>query len=220
MDIDVGNILKNNDKNKIIDFLNRLIRSKLTHRNKYDKRIIITAKELEEFKTLASQTKQIPKEELSRTSPILTVRTYMDMCRIAYDAMYGDLYPSDTSTAYIFCEARSFPYEHEYDLGIFKADPDSPEEFSCRFNCSYHDEELEFGGLQIWIRDESTNSIPKKYGQWTGFIHPSTWNTENMLKSIKAYNALRKKEYPIYFSNNYEVYSAAKKLQEIPETSE
>lgn len=36
--------------------------------------------------------------------------------------------------------------------------------------------------------------------------------TTDMLKSIKAYNALRKKEYPIYFSNYYEVYSAAKNL--------
>lgn len=214
MSIDVENILINNDKNEIIDFLNRLIRSKLTYKNSMrNKPIVITEDELEEFKMLASQTKQIPKEILSKTAPTLTVRTYMDMCRIAYDAMYGDRYPNDTSTAYIFCEARGFPFEHEYDLGIFKAEFDSPEEFAKYFLFSYHYEELEFGGLRIWINNKiACSTVIKNYDLWTGDIHTYTWDTERMIKSIKAYNALRKKEYPIYFSDYYGVYSKIKKL--------
>lgn len=217
MDINIESILANHCKDEITDFLNRLIRASLASKDNWRKAITITADELEEFKRLSFETDKKSKAELSKTAPVLTVKTYMEMCRVAYDAIYKDEFPPDTSTAYIFCDTRMFSFEHEYEHGIFGADFDSPEEFAQNFNASYHNEELEFGGLTLNIHDESAllseglYTSPKAYKMWTGYIYCDPWDTNLMYKSIKAYNALRKKQYPIYFSNCSDIYSKALK---------
>lgn len=218
MDINVENILANHSRDEITDFLNRLIHIEFTAKDNWRREMTITADELEEFKKLSSETDKILKTELSKNAPVLTVKTYMEMCRVAYDAMYENIFPPDISTAYIFCSERMLSFEHEYERGIFGADFDSPDEFALNFTCSYHNEELEFGGMTLYIHDESAliseglYTSPEAYKAWTGYIHCNPWRTNLMCKSIKAYNALRKKQYPIYFSNSDKVYSAAKEL--------
>ena len=217
MDINVENILANHSREEITDFLNRLTYAMYVSKTNSHKKITINEDELEEFKVLASETDKISKAELSQTAPVLTKRAYLDMCRVAYDAIYGDKYPPDVSTAYIFCDARMLSFEHEYKRGILGADWDSPEQFAEKFSCSYHDEELEFGGLTLVIHDESAliseglYTSPTAYKAWTGYIHCDPWDTELMCKSIKAYIALRRKQYPIYFSHFNEAYSAMQK---------
>jgi len=219
MDKNVENILSSHSIDEIIGFLNLLISAELAYKERnQNQHIKLTADELEEFGNLASKTALIPIEKLSKTAPPLTLRSYLDMCRVAYDAMYDNKYPADISTSYIFCDARMLSFEHEYDHGIFGAGWDSPKKFCLNFECSYHNEELEFGGLKLYIRDESARlsegiyTSPNTFSRWTGRIYSDDWNTELMVKSIKAYIALRKKQYPIYFSNLDKVYVAAQKL--------
>lgn len=220
-DIDIENIFVHHDKNEIIDFLNRLLYSKLVYKHRDKKQTeFVTLKELEEFKILAEENDKISVEELSKTAPILTTRSYMNMCRLVYDATAQWKYPDDISTAYLFCEARLFSFMHEYDHGILGLDWDSPEQFALRFEISYHNEELYFGGPSFYIHDESARigkncyTRPETYGQWTGDIYCNVFDLESCCTAIKMYIALRRKQYPVYFPNYKEAYSAALKVLE------
>ncbi len=177
----------------------------------------ITMEELEEFKLLAEEVEKIPIEELSKTAPLLTTRTYLDMCRVVYDATYDVPYPEDTPTTQLFCDARLWSYEHERDEGILGIDWDSPEQFAQKFDVSYHNEELFFGGPSFYINDETARigkncyAIPKQYGQWTGSIYCNTSDLKDRCRAIKMYIALRRMQYPVYFPAYKEAYSAALK---------
>lgn len=212
LEVDVENILANYNINEIIDFLNRLIYSKLAYKNeRKNQGPLITSKELEEFKNFAGQVEKIQKSELAKTAPELTTRTYLDMCRVVYDAIFEWKYPADISTAYLFCEARMFSFKHELDEGILGIDWDSAEQFAFRFNSSYHNEELKFGGAKLYINVESaSDTFPETYRQWTGNLCYSPYDQEDMYQAVKMYNALRRNKYPIYFSNYREAYSVAK----------
>lgn len=221
VNIDLDEILVHHDKGEIIDFLNRLIYSELEYKRRDKKqRDFVTLEELEEFKILAEETEKISVEELSEMAPLLTTRSYMDMCRLVYDATMEWKYPEDVSTAYLFCEARMFSFEHERDEGILGIDWDSPEQFAHRFDVSYHNEELYFGGPSFYIHDESARegkdcyTIPETYGQWTGDIYCNVFDLESRCTAIKMYIALRRKQYPVYFPNYKEAYSAALKVLE------
>ena len=215
--IDLDAIFRGNDKEKMIDFLNRLICSNIVYKNGDKKPCSITIEELEEFKRLAEQTDKVSKADLSQTAPLLTTRTYMDMCRMVYDATFEWKYPEDISTAYLFCEARMFEFKHEYEEGILGIDWDSPEQFARRFDVSYHNEELFFGGPSLYIHDESAcigknmYTCPARYGQWTGCICCNIFNKESLYQAIKMYIVLRRKQYPIYFFKYEEAYAAARK---------
>jgi len=209
-DISVENILEQKDRAQIIDFLNRLIDSRFEPPNWERLQPPIFSKmELEEFLTLAEQVAAIPREELAKTAPLLTTRTYLEMCRIVYDVTYDRKYPKDISTAYLFCEARMFGYQHEYDYGILGTDWDSPEEFARAFDASYHEEEMYFGGPNLYIYDESARlsshacTVPKKYAQWTGniYVRGDEW------VAVKMFVVLRKANYPVYFPEYKEVYA-------------
>lgn len=215
--VEVEKILADNKKEEIVDFLNRLIESKLKYRMHYNNQIsLITIGELEEFMKLAEQTDKLPKEELSKAANLLTTRSYLDMCRIVYDAISEWKYPSDISTAYLFCDARAFDFKHEYEHGILGAEWDSAEQFACRFNGSYHNEELRFGGPKLYIDDESSRvgknvyTSPRIYGQWTGCVCCRVYDIKAVYQAIKMYNALRKEGYPIYFFKYEEAYWKAK----------
>lgn len=177
----------------------------------------LTLEELEEFQYLAEQADKMPKEELAKTAPLLTTRTYLEMCRVAYDAAADWEYPEDTPTEELFCRARLFDLQHEYDYGILGCDWDSPEEFACRFCVSYHNEELFFGGPSLYISDESAKvgehayTWPERYGQWTGCMWCKPYFTERISKAIRMYIALRKKGYPVYFHKYKEILDAATK---------
>ena len=217
VDNDIDNILVSHDVDKIIDFLNRLLRSKLAYKNSNRKQYIITPQELEEFRKLATEAEKISKEEFAKTSPLLTTRKYLNMCRIAYDTAFDWKYPEDISTPYLFCEARMLGFNHEYNKGILGVDWDSPEKFALKFSCSYHSEELRFGGPKFYINDESARmgtygyTLPKTYGQWTGWICCDSDDKRSRYEAIKMYIALRRKGYPIYFSNYNEICVAVKK---------
>lgn len=217
-DIDMKNIFINNNKDRIIDFLNRFIQSKLEY--KYDNKKqdnLLTVEEFEHFKIFAAQTEKIPVEELAKTSSVLTTRSYLEMCRSVYDATFNWAYPNDISTAYLFCEARIFDYAHEYYEGIFGVDWNSPKEFAIAFFNSNHKEELRFGGPKLYICDESAHieknvySRPDEYRQWTGTISCTLYDKKSVYESIKMYNALRNKGYPLYYFNYDEVYLTVQK---------
>ena len=73
--IDVETMLVEHGKEEIIDFLNRLILSKLNYNMRYNVSAdLITAEELEEFMTLAEQTNKVSKENLSKNAEILTTQ--------------------------------------------------------------------------------------------------------------------------------------------------
>ena len=177
----------------------------------------LTMEELEEFRYLAEQTDKIPKEELAKTAPLLTTRTYLEMCRVAYDAASDWEDPEDTSTEELFCKARSWSTQHEYDHGILGCDWDSPEEFAQRFNLSYHNDEIFFGGPTLYISDESAKigehvyTRPEIYGQWTGSMGCKPYFTPRICKAVRIYIALRKKGYPVYFYKYKEILDAVEK---------
>ena len=212
-ELDIVKICENNDKDKIIDFLNRLMKSELEDKKRDRYAVsIITQAELEEFRILAEETDKISKEELSKTAPVLTTRSYMEMCRIVYDATSEWKYPDDISTAYLYCEARLSSFGSEYKEGIFGVDWDSPEEFAYGFMTSYHHEELEFGGLKMYIHDESAclgrnlYEKPDTYSRWTGLICCDA----SVIRSIRMFLALRKAGYPVYFYEYEVAYLKAK----------
>lgn len=215
---DIVSIFEKNGIDKIISFLNRLINSWLEYR-KQEKvnSCSLSREELEIFKSFAEQTEKVSKEELSKTAPLLTTRTYLEMCRVVYDATSEWDYPEDISTAYLFCEERMFSFSHEYTMGILGIDWDSPEEFAWKFMCSYHNEELWFGGPKFHIFNESTYARGNIfthfdiYSQWTGAIF-SSCSQENLIRAIKMYNALREKQYPVYFPDYNEVYLHAMRI--------
>ena len=216
-DTDIDKILQQKDINEIIDFLNRFIRSK----NEFGGRDRsntpkLNVEESEVFLDLASQTEKIPPEKLCETAPLLTVNSYLEMCRIVYDAAAIWKYPEDISTEFLFCDARMWSYEHEYNEGILGIDRDSPEKFAKTFYTSYHCEELWFGGPKFYMHDESAHlgrnlwGIPKVFGKWTGKIYCDE-NDGDIYKAVKMYIALREKEYPVYFGNYAEIYDRIKK---------
>ena len=210
--IDIESIFKNHSENEIIDFLNRLMQSRLEYKGGHKRQIVVTIEELEEFKKMAEETDKIAKEELSQDAPVLTTKTFLELCRLVYDETYRWRYPDDVSTLFLFCEARCFSYKHEYEHGIFGVDWDSPEAFARRYSASYHSEELRFGGPKLYINDENkkigneTYTLPKTYKHWTGYVCCDAYDIEKVREAIRMYLILRKNGYPIYFRGHEEVY--------------
>ncbi len=207
MELDINKIADNHDINEIIDFLNRLIASKVEYDKIYKTYIpSISLEEVEEFKRLAEETSRIPKEELSREAPVLTTRSYLDMCRVVYDATEKEMwnYPDDISTGYLFCSKRIWDYGHEYNYGILGFNWDSPEEFKDKLMHTYHYEELWFGGPDLLI-----DFIDDK---WIGTVCGKNNDKKDLMRSIRMYVALRKKNYPVYYSRYEETYNEAKRM--------
>lgn len=207
VDISIENILLCNDKEAVIDFLNRLIQSILLYENvdkgRYED---VSLKELAELRQYAEEVGEISIEELSRKAPVLTIRTYLDMCRLVYDEIFEWKYPKDISNAYLFCEARMFEFAHEYKHGILGINWDSPKEFARVFNSSYHNEELRFGGPHLYIKNESFHNcndvdpVPEIYDKWIGDIYCTLYNKKSMYEALKMYIVLRMNGYPVKFS--------------------
>ncbi len=208
MELDIKKIANNHDINDVIDFLNRLIASKVEY-NKIYKTYIpsISLEEIEEFKRLAEEASRIPEEELSREASVLTTRSYLDMCRVVYDATEKEMwnYPDDISTGYLFCSKRIWDYEHEYKYGILGFDWDSPEEFKTKFIHTYHYDELWFGSSPYLIIDFLDD-------KWIGTVCSKNNDKKDLMRSIRMYVALRKKNYPVYYSRYEETYNEAKRM--------
>ena len=103
-ELDVAAIFEKHEMGEIIDFLNRFVHCRLeSKKSSSDSVYHFSMEELEEFESLAKETSELSKEELSKTAPVLTTRTYLEMCRVAYDVISKCEYPQDISTAFLFC---------------------------------------------------------------------------------------------------------------------
>lgn len=189
------------DKSDVVGFLNRFAHSYCefidARRPEYAP---ISSEELDKFRQLAAESEKISKEQLSEISPMLTVNSYLKMCRIVYDATSLWKYPDDVSTEFLFCKARLM------NSGFYGIDRDSPEEFANSYRVMYHPAELWFGGPWLYIYDESVRTddsyyiYPKVFGRWTGRVACDK-NEARMYRAVKMYIALRESGYPLYFGN-------------------
>ena len=152
--------------------------------------------ELQEFKKYAKRSNEWSFKRLIKNAPVLTTRSYLDMCRIIYDAVFDKEYISGLSTAELFCKARNFDYEHEKKLGILGGDWDSSEEFERRFRFSYHNEEIIFGGPKLYIKQKDIG--------WYGVLICDD-DTEDIVTAVKMFNSLRKNNYPVRFFEHEKV---------------
>ena len=129
----------------IIDFLNRLIASKDYFQSLCDwekeKLCIISDEELDEFMKLVFETAEIPVSELAKTSPPLTGNSFFEMMRIAYDASAIWKYPPDTSTAFLYSEAR-LPMQTNSSRLLKTSD--SVEKFAGNYQALHHNNEKLF----------------------------------------------------------------------------
>lgn len=163
-----------------------------------EKKKCISIDDLEEFKQFAQQSEGELFNKLINKAPVLTTRSYLDMCRVIYDAVFDKEYISNLSTAELFCKARLFGYEHERIYGILGGDWDSPKDFKISFMCSYHNEEVIFGGPHLYIEEINLG--------WYGLICENGKDTEHLITAVKMFNALRKNKYPIRFYEYEKVY--------------
>lgn len=202
---DISEVIETRGIANVIDFLNRLIASKDEYQSmcawEKEKLCIISDDELDEFMRLASETAEIPVSELAKTSPPLTGRSFLEMMRIAFDASVIWKYPPDTSTAFLYSEARMMSRRDAFRL---LKDPDSIEEFAGHYQALYHNEEIWFGGPELYIRDESARlergyTYAYQYTEWTGCVSSCRGDFTKIYKAIKLYTALRKKGYPVYY---------------------
>lgn len=216
---------------EIVDFLNRLIDSCLHRPYEYSKvsdpikTYAISEEELERFYALAEEAEKIPIEDLSKIAPLLTTRSFMEMCRLVYDNTTVWQYPEDLSTVYLFCEGRICTYTHRE---IFSIDWDDAEQFAKAYTWMYHPEELWFGGPLFYISDESAKYMqtkpagessvlflqsgsngwytePKIYEHWTGRITSRSWGRRDVFRAVRMYIVLREHGYPVYMPENKEV---------------
>ncbi len=203
---DFSEIIKTHSMEEIIDFLNRLIASKDRDHNmswrEKKSLCVISDKELDEFTRLATKTNEIPADVLAETAPPLTGRSFFEMMRVVFDAAKVWDYPPDTSTAFLYSEARSISGRESF---LLLEEPDSIEEFAGHFQALYHNEEIWFGGPGIAIHDESSRleigyTYAYKYTEWTGTIYSgSSGDIIKLYKAIKMYVALRKAGYPVFY---------------------
>ena len=204
---ELSELLAKKDKSDVIGFLNRFAHSYCEFvdagRPEYAP---ISPEELDKFRKLAAETDKIPKEQLSETAPILTVNSYLKMCRIVYDAATLWKYPDDISTEFLLSKARLM------NSVFYGIDRDSPEEFARSYYTRYHHEELWFGSPDLNITDESARSgpgytMPKIFGKWTGSVYCNGFSHTDLFRGVKMYIALRENGYPVYCSNYKKIYN-------------
>ena len=141
---ELSELLAKNDKSDVIGFLNRFAHSYCEFADAgYSEYAPISTEELDKFRQLAAETDKIPKEQLSETAPILTVNSYLKMCRTVYDAASLWKYPDDISTEFLLSKARLM------NSVFYGIDRNSPEEFARSYYTRYHHEELWFGGPDL-----------------------------------------------------------------------
>lgn len=153
---------------------------------------------VEEFIALACD------EPISPCSEPLTIRKFLKMCRVAYDAAgVTERYPSDASDLFVYCHGRGMSYDGDFN-GFWDKDWDSPEVFDSFYWNRYHPEELQFGGMHIVIQNHPSG--------WTGWFgadgHPS--DPKFAKQAILAYIALRRNGYPITCSRPEEFLKEAR----------
>ena len=209
----ISEILNQRDNDELTDFLNRYIFSLAEYQKAgYPKSDAISPEELEEFRQLAAYTDKIPIETLAESAPVLTISSYLKMCRIVYDATTLWKYPSDITTEHIYGKERMIR-----GLSRVYTDWDSPEEFAGFFFTQYHSEELWFGGPALNIENESKWSnqeytYPKIFRKWIGRVGDRYFDSVKLYRCVKMYLALRKNGYPIYIRQYYEIYNEVIKL--------
>ena len=131
------------------------------------------------------------------SSDMLSIRKYLKMCRVAYDAVgvSGD-YPPNASDLFVYCGERMLSFQDDFRC-FHDSDWDSPEIFSDFASSRYHPEEIQYGGMIILIRN-----VP---GGWIGGFracrHQSICDPKRAKQAIVAYVALRRCGYPIVCSD-------------------
>ena len=204
---DISEIFRTHSLDEVVDFMNRLITSKDRYQRmslrEIEKLCVISVEELDEFTRLASETDKIPVDKLSKTATPLTGRSFFEMLRVGFDAAKIWDYPPDTSTAFLYSEARFL--SNSDPIKLLK-DPDSIEAFASSYQVLYHNEEIWFGGPGIVIHDETARSggaytCTYKYTEWTGRVYSERLpDIIKLYKAIKMYIALRNAGYPVYYS--------------------
>lgn len=209
----ISEIINQRDKDELTDFLNRYIHSLAEYQKAgYPKSDVVSPEELVEFRQLAADTDKIPMEMLAESAPVLTISSYLKMCRIVYDATSLWKYPNDITTEHIYGKERMIE-----GVSRVYTDWDSPEEFA-RFLCTqYHSEELWFGGPALNIENESKWSnqeytYPKIFRKWIGRVGDRYFDSVKLYRCVKMYLALRKNGYPIYIRQYDEIYNEVIKL--------
>ncbi len=102
---DVDDILEHHGTNEITDFINRLELSKVEYKDRKDDRYLncgLTADEIVRFRMLNESVNRISRDNLAENSNTLTTRSFLEMCRVAYDAASEWKYPEDISDSYLY----------------------------------------------------------------------------------------------------------------------
>lgn len=202
-ELSITKILKKHTDSELIEIINKIAESKMLYKQGLRRENIdkITLDEVETFR-------KYTKKNVSLMKTKLNTKNYLKMVRIAYDSTYDWQYPDEISTTYLFCQARSFSYEHEYKNGILGGNWNSTEDFERQYTASYHPEELYFGGITLTVQSLSD-------GKWYGITGYHGYRDSELVKTIKMYNSLRKKGYSIYFSNADVVYREALQIVKV-----
>lgn len=176
----------------------------------------LSREELDEFKRLAGETAAVPKDELAKTAPPLTTRSFLELCALVYEAAsLEDI--SSIPIKELYCQNKLIGMS---EARFLKAAPDSPSDFAAGYNATYHNEELWFGGPKLYINEERARdpigcyTHPDEYKEWTGRVCLTMirGNERNLFRGVKMYNALRKRGYPVYFSEYEKVYDECVRL--------
>ncbi len=175
-----------------------------------EKYYALSKEELDEFKRLAGEAAAIPKAELAKTAPPLTMRLFMEFCALVYEVTSAE----DISGIPIGELYRRNKMIGMNEALILSTDPDSPAEFAAAYNATYHNEELWFGGPKLYIYEEGSRdkfgcyTYPYEYREWTGRICLTMikGKKRDLFRGVKMFNALRKRGLPIYFYDYEQVF--------------
>lgn len=151
----------------------------------------ISAETLRKFLAFASEDVLPPFPEP------MTLRRFLRMCRVAYDAADGaQPQPPGASDLFVCCANRSRTYREDFSFFCegCEAAWDSPDVFRELYRPSdaipYHIEELRFGGPSILLSETRS-------GKWSGFFYYRGYNEETAADAIEMYVALREAGYPL-----------------------
>ena len=167
-----------------IEFLNRAIAFQMKKTTRKE-RIELSPETVKEFLLFANE------EGIPVSDEPLTIRKFLKMCRVVYDAaeITATEYPLGASDTFIYCGERALSFQEDF-RGFIEKDWDSPQTFRKFALYRYHPEELQFGGMCVYLQFYDAD-------WWTGSFYVRSVTSREARQAILAYVALRKNGYPI-----------------------